>query len=76
MGSTISHGIQLQYTDTCDAKKIIATALTVRKDDVLERFWPRMNADQIKNRSKYVEDGKERIEIIEILEAVSKLATS
>lgn len=70
-----SHGINIEYTDTCDAKKKIATALTVRKDDVLERFWPRMTAEQIKERSKYCgDDGVDRYEIEEIIQTVSQLA--
>lgn len=69
-----SHDMTIEYTDTCDAKKIIATALTVRKDDVLERFWPRMTAEQIKERSKYNDDGTERCEILEIIQTVSQLS--
>lgn len=69
-----SHGIKIDYTDTCDAKKIIATALTVRKDDVLERFWPMMTAEQIKRSSKYCgDDGVDRYEIQEIIQTVSQL---
>ncbi|GAB4198900.1 MAG: AAA family ATPase [Wenzhouxiangellaceae bacterium] len=65
-----SHGIEINYTDTCDAKKIIATALTIRKDDVLERFWPRMNADQIMKQSEYLDGQVIKHEIKEILEEV------
>lgn len=69
-----SHDMAIEYTDTCDAKKIIATALTVRKDDVLERFWPRMTAEQIKERSKYNDGGTEGCEILEIIQKVSQLS--
>ncbi|MEQ6918478.1 AAA family ATPase [Halomonas aquatica] len=69
-----SHNMTIEYTDTCDAKKKIATALTVRKDDVLERFWPKMTAEQIKERSKYNDDGIERCEILEIIQRVSQLS--
>lgn len=68
-----SHDVDIEYTDTCDAKKIIASTLTVRKDDVLERFWPRMSAEQIKSTSRYEENGEEKIEIKEILELVASL---
>ncbi|MFA5976912.1 MAG: AAA family ATPase [Pseudomonas sp.] len=68
-----SHQTNIAYTDTCDAKKIIATALTIRKDDVLERFWPRMTADQVKARSTYNENGVDIIEIKEILNAFASL---
>lgn len=68
-----SHGVKIEYTDTCDAKKIIASALMIRKDDVLERFWPRMTADQIKERSNYNETGTDKCEILEIIQTVSQL---
>ena len=68
-----THGVTINYTDTCDAKKIIASALTIRKDVVLERFWPQMTAEQIKETSKYMENGEEKIEIKEILEQASSL---
>jgi len=69
-----SHDIDLAYTETCDAKKIIASALKVRKEDVLERFWPRMTSEQIISFSNYELDGVEKSEILEILNEVSALS--
>ncbi len=65
-----SHGVEVTFTDTCDAKKIIASAISVRKEDVLEKFWPRMTAEQIQKFSEYEENGNKRYEIKEILEEV------
>lgn len=62
--------VTVNYTDTCDAKKIIAKATKKRPEDVLERFWPLMSADQIIFRSKYVEGEIEKIEMIEIIQSV------
>lgn len=68
------HGVLPQYTDTCDAKKIIAGETQVKAEKVLEKFWPQMTPDQIKAMSMYVDQGEERCEIIEIIDEVSTLA--
>jgi hypothetical protein len=44
--------------DRCDAKKIITTEAGMKKEDVLERLWPKMTAEQIDNVAEYVENGK------------------
>lgn len=69
----ISHGITITYSDTCDAKSIIATALTIRKEDVLEKHWPKMTAEQITKQSEYLENGVVRYEIFDLLTAISTL---
>ena len=63
-------GSSVQYSDTCDAKKIIGSATRTAQGDVLEKFWPHMNADAIINNSKYNEDNVERIEFIETLNKI------
>lgn len=59
------------YSDMCDAKKIIGTATMTRVEQVIESFWTKMTAEQIREAEKFVdENGKERHEITEILTAV------
>ncbi|MCG8551562.1 MAG: hypothetical protein MI799_14275, partial [Desulfobacterales bacterium] len=65
--------IVVEYSEEDDAKKIIATATTTRKDDVLEKFWPKMTAEMILSQSKYIDDGAGRYEIQEILSDVLSL---
>jgi hypothetical protein len=61
-------GGPVAYTDTDDAKKIIGAATLKRQDDVLEKFWPLMTAEQIRRAEMYVDDkGAERFELTEIL---------
>lgn len=61
-------GVQVAYTDRCDAKKIIAAEAGMKKDDVLERLWLKMTAEQIVKMSEYEENGEKRIELVEIVE--------
>lgn len=63
-------GIYLNYTDTCDAKKIIGRSVNMKADDVIDKFWPKMTADKIMYRSRYMEGGQERIELQEIVEGI------
>jgi predicted ATP-dependent endonuclease of OLD family len=63
-------GIRVNFTDTCDAKKIIGQALHVKADDVIDKFWPLMTAEQILNRSIYQEGGQIRHEIKELIERI------
>lgn len=66
-------GVRVTFTETCDAKKIIGTALRVKADDVIDKFWPQMTAAQILHRSTYHEDGQERFELKELIENLQKL---
>ena len=64
----IKVGDEVAYSDTDDAKKIIGAATLKRPEDVLEKFWPLMNTEQIRRAEKYVDDaGNERFELTEIL---------
>lgn len=66
-------GLHVVFTDTCDAKKIIGNAVGMKPDDVIDRFWPRMNAQQIIDRSLYKEGETEKSELQELLNQLFKL---
>lgn len=63
-------GVQVAFTETCDAKKIIGTAVSVKPDDVIERFWPQMTAEKIITRSEFQAGGTTRSEIKEVVEGL------
>jgi len=68
-------GLRVQFTDTCDAKKIIGTAVGMKADDVIDRFWPSMTAEQILRCSMYKDNnGIEKSELKELLEQLVRLA--
>ncbi|WP_208944363.1 TOPRIM nucleotidyl transferase/hydrolase domain-containing protein [Paracidovorax avenae] len=60
-------GVIVAFTDTCDAKKIIGAAISMKPDDVSDRFWPSMTAERIIQRSSYVEDGVEHVELKKLI---------
>lgn len=60
-------GKHVEFTDTCDAKKIIGNAIGMKPDDVIDKFWPRMTAEQIIQRSLYLDDGTEKSELKELV---------
>ena len=59
-------GQEVNYTDTCDAKKIIGNALGMKPDNVIDLFWPLMTAEKIIERSKYDDAGEEIYELVEL----------
>lgn len=59
-------GHRVFFTDTCDAKKIIGNAVGMKPDDVIDRFWPSMTAEQIIRRSQYREGDVEKSELTEL----------
>lgn len=61
------------WTDTSDAKKDIAAATSI-KGEVLEFFWTKMTAEQIRRAEKYTESGTDRYELTEILTDLLSLA--
>lgn len=61
-------GVRVAFTDTCDAKKIIGQAVRVKADDVIDKFWPHMTAEQILQRSMYQEGAEQRSELKELVE--------
>ncbi len=65
----VRNGASLTYTDRDDAKKIIGAAVVKRPEDVLEVFWQKMTAAQIRQVERYVdEQEQERFELTEMLE--------
>lgn len=66
-------GVQVVYTDTCDAKNIIGIAVGMKPDDVSDRFWPQMTAEQIVARSLYSDNGTDKSEIKELIESLLAL---
>ena len=66
-------GKDVTYTETCDAKKIIGSAVGMKPDDVIDRFWPVMTADRIVECSKYDDNGSEKSELIELSKKIIAL---
>lgn len=67
-------GLSFSYTDTCDAKTIIGVGVGMKPDDVSDRFWPLMTAEQIIQRSLYRDGDDERSELKELIEKLLLLA--
>ncbi len=66
---------QLTFSEKCDAKKIIGSAMKVRTSDVLERFWPKMTYENIRSVERfYDKDGNERFEFTEMIKQFLRLA--
>lgn len=63
-------GCEVVYSDTSDAKTIIASATGIKAEKVLGKFWPLMDAEMILKNSTYEEDGIVKHELLEIIEAV------
>lgn len=66
-------GVQVDFSETCDAKKIIAKATNTKPNDVLDRFWPLMTAEKIIKCSTYSDGGNNRVELIDILKGIVSL---
>lgn len=66
-------GVRVVFSDTCDAKKLIGSAARINPNDVIDRFWPLMSADQILQRSSYRENDVDRSELKELIEGLQTL---
>lgn len=66
-------GVKVSFTETCDAKKIIGRAVGVKPDEVIDKFWPLMTAEQILQCSMYQEDGEEKSELGLLLKRLATL---
>lgn len=66
-------GERVVFTDTCDAKKIIGQAVRVKADNVIDKFWPLMSAEQILQRSAYQDGAEMRSELKELIENILSL---
>lgn len=62
----LPEGNNLSITDTCDAKVLIANETSTKKSIILETFWTRMTADQIREMEKYSDEGNDRYEFTEM----------
>lgn len=63
-------GLVINFTDTCDAKKIIGNAIGMKPDDVIDKIWPKMSADRILARSAYAGPAGERYEIKDVVTGI------
>lgn len=56
------------FSDTEDVKKKINRAIKMSEKDILEKLWPKMSVEQIRNAEKYTDDkGTVRYELTEII---------
>ncbi len=62
----LPEGSSFCFTDTCDAKVLIAAEKTSRKQNVLEDYWTLMTAKQIREVEKYSDNGIEKYEFTEM----------
>ncbi|HCP02515.1 MAG TPA: OLD family endonuclease, partial [Pseudomonas sp.] len=63
-------GVRVNFTDTCDAKKIIGKAVGIKGDDLIDKLWSHMTAEQILQRSMYQERNEARFELKELIESL------
>lgn len=59
------------FIDICNAKNIIGKEIAIKPDDVIEKSWPLMTAEQVLHRSMCGVCGvndKGRVELKEFLE--------
>ncbi len=59
------------FTDTDDAKTLIANEKRSRKQNVLEDYWSLMTVEQIRDAEMYTEEGENRFEFTEMLIDIS-----
>jgi predicted ATP-dependent endonuclease of OLD family len=59
-------GHTFSFTDTCDAKVLIAAEKTSRKQNVLENYWTLMSTEQIREVEMYNDNGTDRYEFTEM----------
>ena len=68
-------GVEVTFTDTCDAKTIIGNAVGMKPDDVIDRFWRSMSAKKIIKQSKYDDNGVDKSELLELANKLIALVT-
>lgn len=59
-------GSTFSFTDTCDAKVLIANEKSTKKSLILETYWSNMTAEQIREVEKYNENGVDKYEFTEM----------
>lgn len=67
-------GVRVNFTDTCDAKKIIGKAVGIKGDDLIDKLWPHMTAEQMLQRSMYQEGTEQRSELKDLIESLLELS--
>lgn len=65
---SLSHGRTLNLTDICDAKNLIANEKSTDKARVLETYWIRMTAEQIREVEQYSDNGVVKYEFSEMFQ--------
>lgn len=66
-------GVRVNFTDTCDAKKIIGKAVGIKGDDLIDKLWPHMTVERLLQRSMYQEGAEQRSELKELIEKLLAL---
>ncbi len=64
----LPEGSTFTLTDTCDAKTLIANEKSVKKELIIERFWTKMTAEQIREVEQYDDNGTTRYEFSEMFQ--------
>jgi predicted ATP-dependent endonuclease of OLD family len=64
----LSAGSTFRLTDTCDAKVLISNEKSTKKEQLLERFWTRMTAEQIRQVEQYEDNGITKYEFSEMFQ--------
>jgi len=54
------------FTDTCDAKVLIANEKSTKKTLILETYWTRMTSEQIREVEMYDDNGADKYEFTEM----------
>lgn len=59
-------GSAFSITDTCDAKTLIANEKSTKSNLIIETYWTRMTAQQIREVEEYNDNGTARYEFTEM----------
>ncbi|MCH8291815.1 AAA family ATPase [Candidatus Poribacteria bacterium] len=59
-------GSTFSYTETCDAKCLIANEKSTKKTLILETYWRRMTSEQIREVEMYDDNGADKYEFTEM----------
>jgi predicted ATP-dependent endonuclease of OLD family len=69
----LEEGDDFSFSDTADAKILIAHKKGSRKQNVIEDYWIRMTAEHIREVEKYTENGIEKFEFTDMFNDFLKL---
>ncbi len=62
----LSAGNTFSFTDTCDAKVLIANEKSAKKSVILETYWTQMTTEQIREMETYNDNGTDKFEFTEM----------